>query len=952
YTYSITSEEKLLLSSTQKFPTIKEAAENANLILIQAGDSGNYRFPKDPATGEYFVRLLGVDQWVAAAPGSFANEIIAEGVRNSITETISPHLYSVRMTPFPDKWRFNFHLGIEPWRVHFQSTEEYESEDLALQAYSKMATDMTGLKIQRAEDKMLLTSKQKINKLNITANLLQSETEAAATPEETTPDTALAMSQLLYQLSVAEDKKVLQRMVKKDPMAEQGTWIYRVRRKEEYFAYHLDCTNNKDTQKIINELYDAVTHKPDYLMICLGGDITYKRRDTATGEYYYHYMIKARNVFYPNPPQKELILFISTKGYATQEDAEKAFNEKYLLILKRASKAINYGTDKFISLEEIFSKPLDTCASKETAVVYVPKETLENYYGNDTAAAIAGLTELSKSYPVRLSGKNHYKFSLYDYKKKLSYFISAEYYDSPVEAMKAFLFLLVLIRNKKNYYVYCDPDTGNSFIVIREILLESNRRFLTALDAWGKDGIEKLIGVSQTEGAFHIYINPDDCCFSFFVACKSKIIHPCAYDTAEARDQALGKLYKELSNYQVPTLPVITSDSPGNYYNISYEGQDLAKLSDLYKAQNAGHCLKEFFELLEWILQLDRCAKVKVSETRYEIKNEDGKIIAWLDNPTITEEEWIKKLIEMAIRFPVFRKENKFYFRIPYPSSPEDSSITDPCGCEDQLPPDSQDCYIAWIGGCYSSCEDAFEALNDLPDKLKIEDNYRPVFDCTCGSFRIELIEESEIIARNPQCYATREMVCDAVERAKCLINCEGMHLVEHILLRPRLDCNQCDCLIPDCPDNTCRFKWEEDEEDPCKPVASDPCFVPGLDPYSCIATIVLPAWPRRFNKQASRDLVSRILYREAPSHIMLRILWLSPKDFCAFETMYKSWTRWLANKNDYCNGDFDLCPFIDLLFKTRLDCWWPDPYCEPCESEVVVITPCSELNNQEDRGE
>lgn len=952
YTYNIYNEQKLLLLSLLKFATIKEATENACQTLLLAGDAGNFRFPKSPTSGEYQVMLLGIDQWVAVAPGTFAIEMVAESERNTIIETIRPHLYLVKVTPFPDKWRFNFHIGIEPWRQDFQSTEEYENDDIALQAYKKMAADLAGLKIQTNEGKTILFSKQKPNKSNITAELLHFSDDSPVHDEETTPETALAISQLLQQLARTEDKKVLLKMVKKDALAEQGTWIYRLRRKEDFFAYHIDCTNSQDTQKRIDDVYEAVTHKPDYLLICLGGDNIIKRKDLNTDEYPYHYIIKARNVFYAGSPQKVLVLFISIKGYASQDEAEKAFNAEYLLVMKRASKAVNYGPGKFISLEEPLLMPLDICANKETAVVYVPKETRENYYGNDIAAAIAELTNLAKSYPVRLSGKNRYKFSLYDYKKKISYFISAEYKDSPIDAMKAFLFLLLLIRNKKNYYMYCDPDTGNRFIVIREVLLESNRRFLTSSESWGKDGIEKLIGVSQTEGAFHIYINPGDCCFSFFVACKSKLIHPCTYDTAEARDEAHRKLYKELSNYQLPQLPLITPDVSGDHYNIIYNGQPLAKLVKRRTDNINNNCYAELFELLEWMIQLGTCTKVKVSETKFELKNENGLLLAWLNNPTFTEEEWIAKLIEMAIRFPVFRKDNKFYFRIPYPSSPEDITIVDPCGCDEELPPDSRDCYIAWVGGCFNTCEEAFEALNNLPGKLKVEENYRSVFDCTCGSYRIEFIEEDEIVARNPQCYTTREMVCEAVERAKCLINCEGMHMVEHILLRPRPNCDQCDCLIPNCPDNNCQFIWkDEEEEDPCKPAAIDPCFIPGQDPYSCIATVVMPAWPKRFNKQASRDLVSRILYREAPSHIMLRILWLSPKDFCTFETNYKSWMRWMANKKDYCNGQFDLCTFINLLFKTRLDCWWPDPYCESCENEVVITTPCAELNNQEDRG-
>src|SRR5690606_12401747 len=120
-----------------------------------------------------------------------------------------------------------------------------------------------------------------------------------------------------------------------------------------------------------------------------------------------------------------------------------------------------------------------------------------------------------------------------------------------------------------------------------------------------------------------------------------------------------------------------------------------------------------------------------------------------------------------------------------------------------------------------------------------------------------EFINEclSQIVAINPQRYQSSAIACEATERAQKLVNSEGLHLVEHILLRPR--CKNSDHIYEDCdcpylpgpcidmPDpngenqgDICHFQWKPGgDEDPCAP--EDPiCFTPGCDPYSFIATV------------------------------------------------------------------------------------------------------------------
>jgi len=218
----------------------------------------------------------------------------------------------------------------------------------------------------------------------------------------------------------------------------------------------------------------------------------------------------------------------------------------------------------------------------------------------------------------------------------------------------------------------------------------------------------------------------------------------------------------------------------------------------------------------------------------------------------------------------------------------------------------------AWIGTeTYDSQANAQTALNGALPLLSVAANLLPGFSCDCRSFGIFLLDPEKIIAVCPQSYNAREPVIAAVCRMKKAVNTEGLHLIEHILLR-HSDKADCGCLgIAYCgTPPACSYEWTlpDADADPCAPAVS-PSFIPGNDPWSFIATVVLPAWPEKFYPPDNKLVLENALYREAPAHVLLRILWLDPKDCHQFETRYKGW---LANNNG--------CDFIQYLFNTRWD--------------------------------
>jgi len=125
----------------------------------------------------------------------------------------------------------------------------------------------------------------------------------------------------------------------------------------------------------------------------------------------------------------------------------------------------------------------------------------------------------------------------------------------------------------------------------------------------------------------------------------------------------------------------------------------------------------------------------------------------------------------------------------------------------------------------------------------------------------------------------------------------EGLHLVEHILLRPR---NNTFGLAPVSLDGCC---------DCC---CSD-------DPYSFKMSVVLPYWPLHMRSMMFRDYFEGIVRSEIPAHTMVKICWIDNVSMYHFETAYQNWITALA---DYESGAIDISAFntfneslINILF-------------------------------------
>lgn len=108
----------------------------------------------------------------------------------------------------------------------------------------------------------------------------------------------------------------------------------------------------------------------------------------------------------------------------------------------------------------------------------------------------------------------------------------------------------------------------------------------------------------------------------------------------------------------------------------------------------------------------------------------------------------------------------------------------------------------------------------------------------------------------------------------------EGLHLIEHLLLRPKNN------------DHAIR--------DPLMPVNISPehkcCQV--INPYTCVATVVLPYWQGRFKDMNFRRYFEQKIRLEAPAHVYLKICWISNEQMGELEKHYKHWLILNAHNN------------------------------------------------------
>ncbi len=892
YTFNDKHTNSFFFISTAEYDDTAKANIDLLALLFKLTDRNNYQKKQE---SENVWRITVADNGKPVAINTVESESgdAAETAIKSIIEFVQNSLYSFASTSKPVRWKYRYIINPhEKQEMVFTSVREYND-------YNEVGRSAEELFNEKIKYKIIATAENSIElKDEKHPGTPLMKYEGAEIPSVGVIDSAndlLVAKKAVIALRNNETSTEADAMIVKDASSQRGNYGYLLVDKSKYEAWYAlpgDYSVKADRDRAIRELYKRFRAGEHYLEICYGGDNINERKE-ANGSLWYHFIIKTHQ---PNiTGSDELVLFESVIGYTSPEEAQQAFNLQFVNILQLASDTDNYG--KQISFTEKLVHGGTT--SEETALVFIPDETMKLFgYNNEYAAEQLAL--LSDSYPIKQIGKKSDEFkkyfvcssdvdstnpepaccdccagemepNVYYYKYgtddgKTGYWISQEYFTSLNEALFHFRHFLDLLHYKGNYHIAHDECDCSWRLYIREIMAVSKDRFATAAEAWGKEGVEKFICASQTEGGFQTLRH--DCCHTFVVSCgNTGLQHPCTYDTAASRDAAIMKLVNAAKDL-------------------------LAKLEN-----GEGPKSSPVFSKM-----LNGTEKFYV-----EIKFDDT----------------------CGSELP------------PYPTS----------GCEEQKDDECIDCCCTgWVSDCcFRSKEEAYRFFLEEMRCLTDVSNYYGVYDCECGPYGIKFYcscEEkrdkhccNDIIAFNPQCYISAAKACDAVQRSKKLINAEGMHLVEHILLRPHCVDGDCKCVIEPCDAYTrCRFVWPVQSDDPCEKDKKY-CFVPGEDPYSFIATAFLPAWPERFRQPENRMMLEQRLYSELPAHIMLRVLWVTPRELCFFEKIFHDWRRWLAGKK-VCTDYDPACTLIGFLFKHPFECFECED-CIPCIDDGQASDPC-----------
>ncbi len=181
---------------------------------------------------------------------------------------------------------------------------------------------------------------------------------------------------------------------------------------------------------------------------------------------------------------------------------------------------------------------------------------------------------------------------------------------------------------------------------------------------------------------------------------------------------------------------------------------------------------------------------------------------------------------------------------------------------------------IMHSGVKYDTEANAIKAVDEAVDLGKDKDNY--LFDTTTQTLKL-IGHSNETLSESDKTFADKIAAMliadDFVKEFSTACNDPvGLHLIEHILLRPRnADFDLMEVCLHDC-DCICE-----------------------MDPYTFRASVVLPYWPGHFDNMAFRKYFEDKIREEAPAHIMLKVCWLNNDLMRQFEVAYKKWIETLA---------------------------------------------------------
>ncbi|MBS1663832.1 MAG: hypothetical protein JST68_22495 [Bacteroidetes bacterium] len=908
------------LQAADEFDTAEDARNHAITVLLSATDPNNYWVEDD---GVVWI-ISGGRKQASFATGKSKDE--ATAFTKTMLDKFRQQLYTLKIDSDPYRYKFHYYLGYEDGnRYSFDSTTEYETTAAALDALNNVWSHVASLRLQQDPSGWTLLA----------------DDPAIPTSTLTIPATPESLNNnLQFQKTIAQTNPNDFISIKMDEKSQQGQFSWQLVDRDQRVSqctrdYPDQSTADQDKEKLATLLRQGVK----FLEICLDGCITKHRKDPKTGQPGYHFVIKCHNCYYSTG--KPMILLESVKGYPSEDEAKTAFMNSYLSLLEDAAKESSYNS--LISLTEIISND-----PPPGPIVFIPKETKVAFGGAD-ADVIKKMVTITGSYPLKRIEFNSDEFckrfcvpkdktippTPCGAPKNYVYYCgliitdptaptpteatptasntsfewqSTNYFKTISDAQLDFGVFIRLLRFPGNLFTdTCDCGDATTYrIYIHEVLAESATRFSTEDAAWGPTGVEKFICALREENSVLAY-QLNDCANTFQVNCGQSILkHTTTYPTPSKRDEAKQQLISQFAQWN----PKAFTSHRENDFLILTNDQETPFAKTPITDPN-----KE--DILLTIELIDKIYDDNITDIQPE--------------PSLDQEEFKKQLLLFADSYPFIKTtDNRYSIELNFPS---------PSATTSDFPAPS------WTSTCsFNTGAEAQKALEEGTSLLAHSDYYLSTFCSDCRCFTITLADPKDTVAIHPQSYIARESVIDAIQRTRKAANTEGLHLVEHILLRPRNEHPEdCTCLTDTycSKQSDCSFLWEVDNDDPCQEVKNI-SFIPGNDPWSFIATIALPAWPDKFSRQDNRLILENALYREAPAHVLLRVLWLTPQDCNRFETQYKAWLKGMTSRTK-TGANFSSCEFTQFLFKTNFATMADCQPCHPCPPAPTAVDPCAD---------
>jgi len=598
---------------------------------------------------------------------------------------------------------------------------------------------------------------------------------------------------------------------------------YRIIDEDNIYARHPGSYSAEDYEKKRKDLLkksDAI-HK-QYSGLCTGeGRAVIKLKDK------YYYQLAGQKA--------GAVLWRSSAAFQSPDEAYQAFKNDFFELIELARAKENYLKATVDGKNVIL-----LAREKRDFPALVPAEELEHV---SIKEAIRIRREHAQRFPVMREGKI-FRFRLVDLDANLAVIGEGDWvgtigYENPIDAWVGFLNCLELLPDENNWLQTGEERKGNLGLAVGEVMLEGELSYGSEHHAW--EGAKDFVSHFKEEYGLQAFTDFwSDCHSNFRVVSDHYRLaaHPHFYNTPEEREVVLDCLRKNAQGrekfFELVRPQIDRVEDAANcyvYFICSESGEPLWQGYKSYRTYN--DALEAYEEDHIAIMNLAREAEKyhfkKVNDKcRVVLYNEQEEIVAVIPQLFKTKGgdlriKEIVKRIKLARQFPIKETSAGFRFDIydfnfdrdrlleiawdvvggnadeDYcPQGPETVRWPDPspsdCGQEEKSHLMQGIC--RWVSGgavlesvqAYASQEEIYSVVGWLQDHsylFRQYDSYQPAQPDASGPFSVEWVNPAGILAASPRRFVLHSDCLKALERTKEKVNAEGLHLIEHLLLRP-----------------------------------------------------------------------------------------------------------------------------------------------------------------------